>query len=221
MASPDPAKARILTHMNKDHQRELSHYLRYWAGLSSRAAATPELVDMTFTEMVIRTRDGTRHVVPIQPPLQSWADARIRAVDMDREARRQLGLSEIVVTEYTSAGPLKLSIVGLVLSAMTASWVLRSHITPGTMYYDKVLAFLPGGPERFLSLVSKVTPFVLAVHAVEASFLAKKLAKHDVIPFSTLWFKWIASDMIQGFETPLHLSQLVARKTQVLEEKKH
>lgn len=193
--------------MNNDHQRELSHYLRHWARLAPRAAAKPELVDISFKEMIIRTHEGTRHAIPIKPPMRSWADARTRAVDMDREARRKLGLSEIAITEFRSPGLLSPLVMIAALTIVTLSATQRPYITPGTWYYDRVLAYVPGGPDRFLQGLARALPIIWGLHIFEASYMVVKMAKHDVVPFSKLWFQWVGYNLIEGFPSKLTFHQ--------------
>lgn len=93
------AKAGIIEHMNADHQNSLSYYLRHYCSLTSHAAFEPRLRDITFESMTVQTSDGKYHVVLIDPPMKSWSEAPERAVEMDREARLALDISEVSATE--------------------------------------------------------------------------------------------------------------------------
>jgi hypothetical protein len=93
-ASIDPVtKARTLSHMNKDHQKDLSLYLRHFNRLSAADAAGPELLDIDLTTMTIRSVSGT-HAVAISPPMTSWADRRVRLAEMSITAHKALGLRD-------------------------------------------------------------------------------------------------------------------------------
>lgn len=94
----DPvSKARTIAHMNADHRADLSAILRRYAGLSEADAADPELLDLDLATLTVRCAGagaGATHVVPVVPPMATWADRRARLVDMTTEARRALGIEE-------------------------------------------------------------------------------------------------------------------------------
>lgn len=91
------SKARTIAHMNASHRADLAAILRHRAGLTAaQAGAAPELLDLDLASLRVRDDGGagTVHVVPLAPPMASWADRRARLVDMTKEARRALGIEE-------------------------------------------------------------------------------------------------------------------------------
>ena len=92
MASDDAAKARIISHMNSSHADSLSAYLQYYNRVPLPAASKPTLVDISLSSMTICDANQKSHTVRFSPPMASFADARIRTVAMDSEARRALGV---------------------------------------------------------------------------------------------------------------------------------
>ncbi|KAI9737266.1 MAG: hypothetical protein M1818_005799 [Claussenomyces sp. TS43310] len=211
------AKARILSHMNSDHQRELSHYLQHWAHLSARASSSPiQLLDMTYTRMDLAARDGTHHRIPIQPALRSWADARLRAAEMDRQARAALGLSDVIVTEYRAPHPVTL----IVCALSYISLLLHFRILPGTFFHDRILGYFPGGPSSYLWWQARLGSLIVLVHLVEATYMAVKMKKHDVLLGSKLWWQWVGFNFLEGFPSHLRFDALVAEKKRALEARK-
>src|SRR5438046_6159284 len=94
------AKARILNHMNADHQAELSHYLRHYSHLSRSAARSPKLTDISLDSITIIATNGSTYSIALTPPMASLSEARNRLIKMDQDARSALGISDIRVSEY-------------------------------------------------------------------------------------------------------------------------
>ncbi|KAL5594012.1 hypothetical protein BROUX41_001064 [Berkeleyomyces rouxiae] len=110
MATPTDSdiKARIVSHMNRDHARELTHYLRAFSGLSARAArANTTLADVSLDKLTLTTTAAGRihtHTIALEPPLASLTEMRTRLIEMDTSARAQLGgISDIAMTGCYSA----------------------------------------------------------------------------------------------------------------------
>lgn len=87
MAAPnsDAMKSRIINHMNEDHQNSLTLYSRHYNKLPLSHAKTSKLVDITLDHMVIESSFG-RCLIPIDPPMKSYAEARDRVVAMHQES---------------------------------------------------------------------------------------------------------------------------------------
>ena len=218
----EAAKARILKHLNADHQLSLSYYLRHYGGLSSRAAHAPSLTDITFSSMTFRTRDGKTLTIPIDPPMKAWSDARTRTVEMDKEARAALDISDIRITEYESPqGFIQNAIVFGVLLAYTVFSTMHNYV-PGTVIYDKVLPWFPGGPEFFIWLVKRIAIPTVVIHLVESYWLDRsRLRKHGVDRGSELWWKWIGSCFIEGRGSFVRIDERVKIKKAEAEKAKH
>lgn len=218
----DAAKARIISHMNADHSLSLSYYLRHYAQLSASQARKPSMLDISFDSMTLQTAAGKKHTIPINPPMNSWADARLRAVDMDREAREGLGIDSIRITAYEPPKTPFHIFVFTTCACVVIIFTASSKIVPGTMFYDEVLPYFPGGPEVFLWLAKKLALPVLFIHIAETYYLEKtRLWKYGVERGSALWWKWIASCFVEGFGCFQRIDWEVARKRKEAEGKKH
>lgn len=197
MASSDAAQTRILKHMNADHQSSLSHYLQHYSGVPASQSTSPVLTSMTFTSLTILDDSQTAHTIPIAPPMTSWADARAVAVRMDREAKHGLGLDPVTVTRYIP--PMGTHLVVFVAAGLTVlSIVFRGWIVPGTVVWEVLQQWFPGGAAWFLTLNGWVAWPMLVVHVAEAVFMARKVRRYGVGLGSALWWKWVGSNAIEG-----------------------
>ncbi|OPB39293.1 hypothetical protein A0O28_0049990 [Trichoderma guizhouense] len=220
--SEQEMKSRIITHMNTQHSRELSHYLRHYAGLSARAAtASPAIQDMNLAGMTIKTRNGSSYNVPFSPPLSSWAEARPRVIAMDVTAREALGISDIYLTEWARPRGFDwIPLGGVVFYYICYAGL--PLVAPGTGLWETLRVVFPGGPEWFLWIVKSIFWIVFGIHTVEVYLLDKwKLQKHGVPRFSWVWWKWAGNIFVEGVTTWKRLDSIIAAKRAQKEEKKH
>ncbi|KAI5462173.1 hypothetical protein BGZ63DRAFT_383163 [Mariannaea sp. PMI_226] len=215
MAAQESAnKHRIILHMNKDHTRELSYYLRHYARASTGAASSPKLYDIDFNGMQI-TASGGDYTIPFEPPLTSWAEVRGRVVEMANTARDALGLSDIVITTYTPPEGFGLVVVSSVLfyflCAATLPWV-----GPESPVWPYLQAYFPGGPERYQWVVNVIFWPVIGIHVFECTIFEGKLKKHGVQRFTAVWFAWQLTTFVEGYTSFKRLDSVVAE----IEEKK-
>ncbi|OAG43279.1 hypothetical protein AYO21_02565 [Fonsecaea monophora] len=91
-------KARIITHMNADHQLSLRLYLQHYSHVPSPGTASAQMLDITTEHMIISSAYG-RHVIQFEPPMKSLMEARERLVTMHELCLEQLDLSAIVVSK--------------------------------------------------------------------------------------------------------------------------
>ncbi|KAM0258286.1 hypothetical protein ACHAQJ_003928 [Trichoderma viride] len=214
-------KARIITHMNSQHTRELSHYLRHYVGLSPRAAtASPAIQDLNFNSMTIKTSNGA-YDVPFSPPLASWAEARPRIIAMDDTAREALGLSNIYITEYaTPQGFDYIPFVGVVFYFVCAAGL--PWVVPGSAPWELLKVVFPGGPEGFRWTVRTIFWPVVGIHLVEAVLLDRwRLQKHGVARWSSVWWMWTGAIFFEGLTSWKRLDRVVAEKKAEKEAKKN
>ncbi|KAK3320801.1 hypothetical protein B0T19DRAFT_430538 [Cercophora scortea] len=223
MASPDPipeaAKARTLSHMNKEHRTDLQHMLQHYNGVSASAAANPELVDMDLSSLTLAvpSADGppTTHVIELNPPMAKWDDRRQRLIDMTMAARDALGIvtapsddhhapstdtSPIIVREYRRPVGFHWVIFFAVLHYMWCVVVVRAGLVqPGSVLWEFHERFFPGGAASFLWLVDAIFYPVLAIHLTEAWWHDRtRLSVHGVARGSRVWCLWIASCLVEG-----------------------
>lgn len=196
MASDDAAKARIISHMNSSHADSLSAYLQYYNRVPLPAASKPTLVDISLSSMTICDANQKSHIVRFSPPMASFADARIRTVAMDSEARRALGVR---ITAYEPpTRPLHVLLFGLCCMTLVL-YLTYNWIVPGTFMYDVLLPYFPGGPKWFLWIVRMQVLPVTLIHLTETFFLDRtRLTRYGVTRWSTLWWKWALSCTIEG-----------------------
>lgn len=218
----DAAKARIIKHLNADHQESLTLYLRHYAGLSPSTARSPTITDISFSEMTFHTRDGKTHTVPFNPPMSSWSEARTRTVEMDKESRAALDVSSIRITEYElPQGIIQWGILALLGFALGVYFKLDS-IVPGTFVYDTLLPWFPGGRKWFFGFTGRLPQGVFAIHLVEALCLDHfKLRKYNVSRGSQLWWKWFGSSIVEGGGAIARINAMVKRKTEEAEKRQH
>lgn len=214
----DAAKTRIISHMNKGHTRELSHYLRHYVGLSPGAASSPTMRDVGLDGMVI-TANGKDYSIPFAPRLSGWAEAKTRIIEMDAIARDHLGISDLYISEYAGpAGSDFIVIFGVVtVTLLTAA---SPWIVPGSHAWVVLDAYIPGGAPRFVTFIKAIFGFMFGVHLVEGYFFDRKLQRHGVDRWSKLWWTWEHGCFWEGMFCVQRLDRLVAAKAAEKEGKK-
>ncbi|KAM0205353.1 hypothetical protein ACHAPQ_005417 [Fusarium lateritium] len=213
MASNDDEvrRNRILSHMNKEHTREISYYLRHYTRLSASAASSPTLKDIDLNGMTIKSHDGKNHYVPFTPPLSGWAEVKGRIIEMANTARESLGLSDIIVTAYTPPEGFGIFVTGAVLFYFFCAAALP-WVQPGTRIWELLNDGFPGGAAFFHWLVNAIFWPVIAIHTVECFFFDRKLQRHGVERFSRQWLLWLSNCFFEGFPAFQRLDGIVARK---------
>ncbi|KAI4868151.1 hypothetical protein F4820DRAFT_150905 [Hypoxylon rubiginosum] len=220
MALNEPHKARIIGHMNKDHAKELTQYLRAFNGMSSSAARGAQLTDMTLDAMTIESTSGT-YTVAITPPLGSAADARVRLVDMSQRAQQLLGLSDIQISTFTPPqGGGIISSLGVSLYFISAATL--ALVQPGTAAWGILDVAFPYGAAGYKWLVKAIFLPVLIIHITEAWWIARtRLAKHGIEVGSTIWLLWVANTFVEGFPAMKRFDGLVEVEKKKKESAKH
>lgn len=221
-AQDEAAKARIIKHMNADHAESISLYLQHFCHLSPSAARGSRISAISLSSMTLQTGNANVYTIPLDPPMQSWAEARTRSVEMDREARAALHLSSLRITEYE---PPRTGVhVGVFATCALTIVVLATHrwMVPGTWLYDGPLQWFPGGAATFVWLARKIFwPFV-AIHLFESWLLNRtRLRKHGVEVGTPLWWKWMLSCCVEGFACFQRIDAMLKRKTKESERSKH
>lgn len=214
--------------VNADHVADLEHYLRAFNGLSASAAAKAQLVDMAKDQLVIKTPASgeTTHVVAVDPPMASLSDARVRFIDMSRDALAKLGLSDIQLDRY--APPTGFDCVvffGVAFYFFCAATVSLVDRGAGTLIWDALDAAIPpslGGVAGYVWLVKAIFVPVVAIHVTEAWWMAKtRLERHRVAAFSGVWCLWVASVFFEGIPAFRRLDRLVVTERAKKEAQKH
>lgn len=200
--SSDPnaaARARIMNHMNADHTPELSRYLQHFAKVPSSRATGAVMTDITLSAMKLRDSKGETHVVPFEPAMKSFAEARTRAVSMDAAAREGLGLGDVSVTSYTPPRGLALFVFCSV-AFYFACYLSLPWQVPGSAQRAFWDAVFPGGAAAQEWVVRAIFIPVLGIHIVEILVLERtRLARFGVRRGSGVWWAWVGSCFFEGY----------------------
>ena len=221
-ASKDAAaKQRIITHMNNDHQDSLIRYLEYFCRLSSFSSRQAHLIDITFDSLVITSSSESSHTIPINPPLNSWADARPRVVAMDSEAVASLKRSHITVKEYRKPTGFSL-VVFITVFCVLIVFSRRSNLQAGSFLYDNLLVYCPEFARWCFEIQPVLFGIMIAVHLGEAIYLEQtRLQKHTVPRFSGLWWKWMFNSFTEGYGVLLRFDAIVQEEEVKKSKLKH
>ncbi|RAH83620.1 hypothetical protein BO86DRAFT_387886 [Aspergillus japonicus CBS 114.51] len=205
-----------ITHMNANHQDSLAYYLRAYNGVSAAEASTATLETITLSDLVIRTKNnGNRYTVALDPPLQSFSETRARLVAMHKECLERLRLSDIQITTYRVPSRPGDVLAFLICLSGILAFSRQQNLLPGGWVYEGLR--LETGwwwPRGFAGFCARMQPAVLAftlvVHAFEASVLAyTRLRKHGVALGSAVWWAWVLSTLVEGFQGFKRFDRLV------------
>jgi hypothetical protein len=247
----DP-KNRIIVHMNTDHTADLALYLKHHRALSDTEAATARLDDMTLSQLRITTVAGTdaashTHTVPIEPAMESWADARPRMIAMtaaahaalakgERDAtvrairdRNALALEYIVPPRALLAVLVcaTLSLTSLALEVL-ASRGLGLAASLAALQRRGLDAWFPGGAEGYFWVQRwLVTPLWL-LHLFEAVLMSWRLEKlgrqgrqrgvRIVRRCGAVWWLWVVETFLGGFGAHLRFGRAAKRALNEVEK---
>lgn len=202
--------------MNNDHSSDVSMYLQFYSKLPEAQADTGVMEDislegMTFTTKVSPTSTVTTYI-PFKEALKSVADARAVLVDMSGEAAAGLGLSKTKVDSYKLPSPIGFFVGASFLQALAIFAVPEPFVGPGTLY-RKVLLFdnevLANGVIEYHWVWFVL---LLAAHFGETALMAKKMKRYRVKRGTDVWWKWMFTCFIVGFDSFTQLRKVVASK---------
>lgn len=221
----EAAQKRIITHMNKEHTLELSHYLRHKAGLSARAASRPWLKSITLDSMTIAAGGlgGREFPVPFTPPLTAYSEARDRLVAMEDEARAALGLADVHIDGYTPPTSAAEVVVAATIAVYGVCYATLGAVTPANpRVWDLVQRFFPGGADEYRSVVRSIMPILLGIHVLETWYMSyARLPKYGVVTGTKTWWAWIASTMWEGFGCFTRIDRIAEEKRAQKAAKSH
>ncbi|KAL8833273.1 MAG: hypothetical protein Q9170_004376 [Blastenia crenularia] len=208
-AQDEAAKQRIIKHMNSDHQDSLVRYLEYFCQVSSFSARNAKLDSVALDSLSISTSKSKAYLVPIQPAMETWSEARTRFADLDAQAVAGLKRSNITVKSY--ARPTGFMAIVFISCCLTyLSFSRRANFQPRSLLYDIFLH----RAARFADFCYKVQPLVIypmvVGHLIEAIWMARsRLRKHSVPTFSWLWWTWFLSTFIEGKGAFIRIDRIV------------
>ncbi|KAL4941514.1 hypothetical protein BDV06DRAFT_179486 [Aspergillus oleicola] len=211
-STDDSRKPFIISHMNNDHTRSLSLYLRAFLSVSKHGAQAPVLEDIRTTDMVISAQ-GTRYTIPFDPPLKSLSETRGRVVAMHNEALQRLGLSDTRIPRYIP--PRGGQWVGFMLClGVFVGLARRENLMPGSLIHDTLgLDKWPAFTSFGLKYGGIIWWTLALSHGFEAVVLLywNRLRKYGVEAFSGLWFVWMVLGFIEGFPAWRRVDEEVKR----------
>src|SRR5690348_3216076 len=94
---------RICAHMNSDHRDTMSLYLQVYCKVPAKEAQWPKMEEIRLDGMTISTasspdsKSRTNFVVPFEPALNGYSDARQKTVEMQKYCLKALGRSDITI----------------------------------------------------------------------------------------------------------------------------
>ena len=201
---PDPAamKNRVLTHMNADHLLSLRLYLQHYSHVPSSGTASAKMLEITTEHVIVESSYG-RHIIPFEPPMKSFMEARERLVDMHNLCLRELNVSDVVVKNYVLPDRIwQWALCGLCALIFT-TFPFRESIRPETgSVISKIWSL--GGLAPWLARLSYtlapyVLGFVVLAHCGETLwFINRRLSRHWVEAGTATWCCWVADCLLEG-----------------------
>ncbi|KAF2740923.1 integral membrane protein-like protein [Polyplosphaeria fusca] len=179
------------------------------------------MTDITLTDMKFEY-GGAKPTIHFDPPLASFREARERLVQMDQEALKALGLSDIRITNFIPPYADALSLVNFSVCILTwAAFGRPANFQPGSLLFDSLLFRFPA----FASFCSTIQPFLFPImaliHAYEVTLMMTKLERHSLLMDSWQWWAWVGSCFVEGWTSFKRLNGLISEKTREKESKKH
>lgn len=199
----------IIKHMNADHGDSLQLYLQAFCGITNREANGASLEDLSLDNLVLRAQ-GTRYMVPVDPPMKDFSEARGRLVALHKDSLKRLGRSDVTLTEYRAPQGFQIVIFGLCLFTYVSCFS-RSNLLPGSFVYENLgYKYVPDFAHFVYNIQPVLFPAVVGIHIFESALLAILRLKPLGVPvMSGLWCTWIGSCFIEGFGTFQRIGQIV------------
>ncbi|KAI9770714.1 MAG: hypothetical protein M1840_002964 [Geoglossum simile] len=220
-AAKDAAtKNRITKHMNADHQDSLVRYLEHFAYLPPSLARGARIADLSLDSLTM-VSSGIHTVIPLEPPMTSWHEARERLINMDNAAIAGLGRSDITVKEYSP--PAGFDRVTLVITAsMFLVFCTQRNFESGSLLYDNLLVNAPATASFLHTIQPWVFYPLVLIHIMEAVHLERSRLRHHSIPrWSWLWWSYVLTHLVEGAPSFFRFDRLVERKKRDKEKAKH
>ena len=165
---------------------------------------------------------GQQAVITFDPPMKSLREARERLVQMDKDSLQVLGRSDISITTFIPPTA-KIGHLFNFTQCLLAYILLPrpANFRPGSLLYDGLLFRVPS----FASFVAQIGWIVfvimLPIHLFETGVMFKKLLKHGCSPADGVWWKWMATCLVEGVTAFWRLDGLIEGKRREKEAKKH
>jgi hypothetical protein len=207
-------KTRIIQHMNADHALSLRLYLQHYLHVPSQATSNAKVLDITTSHMIVQSSYG-RHVIPFNPEMKDFREARDRLVKMHEECKDALDLSDIVVDRYALPDRLwQWGVISLcILIFATLPW-RENVVKQGT--WSHAIWSLGGRAEWLAKLSYTMAPLTLGIivmaHGAEAGWMMTgRLRRHWVETGSWVWWGWVLDNLVQGSGALMRFDRVVKR----------
>lgn len=179
------------------------------------------MIDININNVKVRY-GGKTAVLPFDPPMKALREARERLVQMDKDSLQKLGRSDITITKFVPCYVNPFHLFNFTQCFLTyAAFCRVANFTPGSLLFDNLLYRLP----RFAKFCVTIQPYLFAImvsiHAFESVLMIRKLAKHGLTPFESIWWFWVGTCFVEGVTSFWRLDGFVAEKTREKEAKKH
>lgn len=235
-AKPDEAatKQRIISHMNRDHPDSVSlrlgwmvgnsnvpqvmRYLESYSKVPYGCASYSKLVDISLSTMTIEAK-GKQYTVTLDPPMNSWSEARERYVQMDKECIAALGRHPTSLNTYRPPKSPADIWMWTMCTFLFLTLPRRANWVPGSLIGNQISKFGLSG--LFLRARWPTWWFMFIVHGIEAYMMSQRMRKHSVPFWSKVWWAWVASTMLEGFTSWWRLADVVADKEAAKANAKH
>lgn len=160
--------------------------------------------------------------ITFDPPMKAMREARERLVQLDKDALQVLGRSDITITKFTPPY-VKLTHLYNFTQCLLCYLLLPrpANFQPGSLLYETVLFRVPTFADFVARVCLTVFSIMIPIHLVEATLMARKLAKHGTTFLDVVWWQWVGSSFVEGFTAFWRLNDLIAEKQKEKDAKKH
>ncbi len=153
--------------------------------------------------------------------MSEWSEARTKLADLDAQAVKGLGRSDITIKKY--AKPQGFLAVVFVLCSLTfIGFSRRSNFQPGSLLYDTLLRHV----DMFANFCFTIQPVLIStmvvLHLGEAVYMARtRLRRHSVPTLSRLWWTWMLSTFVEGKGAFIRIDRIVKEEERKKASAKH
>lgn len=180
-----------------------------------------QITDINLNEMKI-SYHGKQAVIAFDPPMKSFSEARERLVQMDQDALKALGRSDIPITKFI---PCYTNIYHLLNFSICITTLVvfssASNFKPGSLLFNNLFFRFPGFANFCLNIQPYLFGIMLCIHTVESTLMVNKLTNHGLTPADTLWWQWAGTCFVEGFTSFRRLNGLIKERKEEKEAKKH
>jgi len=120
-------------------------------------------------------------------------------------------MRDALVTTWTAPRSTPHVVVGALVLFYACSYALRSFVVPGSAIFAALDRVWPKGAVEYLAVQDLIFLPLVVVHAVETAVMAWRLKGAAVRAGSAVWWKWIASCLVEGVGAHQRFGALVRR----------